>query len=33
MLDEDKMDKFSISERNEHYYDADETYSINVRGA
>jgi hypothetical protein len=30
LLDENKTKKISISERNEHYYDADETYAIDV---
>jgi PIN domain len=32
LLDEDKTEKISISERNEHYYDADETYTLDVTG-
>ncbi len=32
LLDEEKAERISISERNEHYYDADETYPIEVVG-
>jgi len=31
-LPQEKMDKISISERNEHYFDADEEYPIKVTG-
>jgi hypothetical protein len=31
-LDEDKMDRMSIDERNRHYYDVDEDYSLRVTG-
>jgi len=31
-LDEDKMDRMSIDERNRHYYDVDEDYSLRVSG-
>ena len=31
-LDEDKMAKISIDERNEHYFDADEDYPIKATG-
>jgi hypothetical protein len=31
-LDEDKMARISLGERNEHYYDADEEYDIEVTG-
>jgi hypothetical protein len=31
-LDEDKMDRLSIDERNRHYYDVDEDYSLRVTG-
>ena len=32
LLDEDKQEKISIDERNDHYYDADEEYTLRVRG-
>ena len=31
-LPEDKMDRISIGERNEHYFDADEDYTIEIKG-
>ena len=32
MLDDDKSEGISIDERNDHYYDADEDYTVNVTG-
>jgi hypothetical protein len=32
LLDEDKQEKISIDERNDHYYDADEEYTLGVTG-
>jgi rRNA-processing protein FCF1 len=32
LLDPDKMDRISITELNDHYYDADETYDVDVVG-
>ena len=31
-LDEDKMERMSIDERNRHYYDVDEEYTLSVEG-
>jgi hypothetical protein len=31
-LDEDKMERMSIDERNRHYYDVDEEYTLAVKG-
>lgn len=31
-LSEEKMKRISIGERNDHYFDADETYEVNVEG-
>ena len=31
-LDEDKIERMSIDERNRHYYDVDEDYSLSVQG-
>jgi hypothetical protein len=32
LLDEDKMERMSIDERNRHYYDVDEEYTLTVKG-
>lgn len=32
LLDEDKQEQISIDERNDHYYDADEEYTLGVTG-